>query len=453
MDARFSVGDQVGDIARQLHPGGLLMDDDLKTALEQTREALTQTPRPLFEATFQHEGTLVRADLMLPDGQGWRMVEVKSSTTVKDYHLNDAAVQAWVLQQQGVPLTRIDLAHINNQFVYPGGGDYQGLLTYANITATVQELQKEVPTWIAQARATASLNAEPNMAPGQQCTDPFECAFRRYCEPAAFEPLPSYSVRVLPYGGHLVKELLAEGKKDLRDLDESSFSNARHQRIWRAVQQGRAELDPKAGNAIRQLGWPRYYIDFETLNPAIPLWAGTRPYQQVPFQWSCHIETTDRLQHAAFLADGSGDPRRPFIETLLDTIGEEGPVIVYNATFECGRLKESAEAFPDLAPRIQSIIDRLFDLLPLSREYYYHPEMCGSWSIKAVLPTIAPELGYEGLAVAHGGAAQEAFAEILASETSEARREELRQGLLAYCERDTLAMVRIARFYATNVGA
>lgn len=453
MDARFSVGDQVGDIARKLHPGGLLMDDDLKTALEQTRVALTQPPRPLFEATFQHGGTLVRADLLLPDQQGWRMVEVKSSTTVKDYHLSDAAVQTWVLQQQGVSLTRIELAHINNQFVYPGGGDYQGLLTYADITATVQDLQMDVPTWITQARATASLDTEPNIAPGQQCTDPFECAFRRYCDPAAFDPLPSYSVRVLPYGGHLVKELLAEGKEDLRDLDESRFSNPRHQRIWRTAQQGRAELDPEAGEIIRQLGWPRYYIDFETLNPAIPLWEGTRPYQQVPFQWSCHIETPDSLQHAAFLADGTEDPRRPFIETLLDTIGEEGPVIVYHAAFERTRLQESAEAFPELAPRIQSIIDRLFDLLPLSRDHYYHPDMLGSWSIKAVLPTIAPELSYEGLTVAHGSAAQEAFAEILAPETSEEGRAELRQALLEYCERDTLAMVRIACFYATKVGA
>lgn len=426
------------------------MDDDLKIALEQTRVALTQKPRPLFEATFQHDGTLVRADLLLPDRDGWRMVEVKSSTTVKDYHLPDAAVQTWVLRQQGVPLTRIELAHINNQFVYPGGGDYHGLLRYADITDPVQSLQAEVSNWIAQARVTAALNTEPNIAPGRQCTDPFECTFRQHCDPGAFAPVPVHSVRILPYGGNRVKALLAEGQEDLRELDEGRLVNPRHQRIWRTVQQGRAELAPEAGETIRQLGWPRYYIDFETLNPAIPLWTGTRPYQQVPFQWSCHTETPELLQHTAFLADGTGDPRRPFIETLLDTIGEDGPVIVYHAPFERARLQECAQAFPELAPRIQSIITRIFDLLPLSRVHYYHPDMRGSWSIKAVLPTIAPELSYEGLTLAHGGAAQEAFTEILSPETSQERCTELRQALLAYCERDTLAMVRIARFYAAS---
>jgi len=447
MDARFSVGDEVGDIARRLHPGGQLMDDDLKTALAQTREAMAQPPRPLFEATFQHEGTLVRADLMLPDNDGWRMVEVKSSTSVKDYHLNDAAVQTWVLAQQEVPLTRVELAHINNQFVYPGGADYQGLLTYADITETVQAMQADVPTWVADARVTAELDTEPTIAPGSQCTDPFECSFRRYCDPTAFEPLAPHSVRVLPYGGNLVKGLLAEGKDDLRKLSEASLTNPKHKRIWRVVKQGQAELAPEAGEAISQLDWPRYYIDFETLNPAIPIWAGTRPYQQVPFQWSCHIETQDGLRHAAFLADGRDDPRRGFIDTLLETVGDKGAVIVYNAAFERSRLIEAAQAFPELATRIQSVIDRMFDLLPLSREHYYHADMLGSWSIKAVLPTIAPELSYEGLAVAHGGAAQEAFAEMMAPETSEARRAELRNGLLEYCERDTLAMVRIARFF------
>jgi len=425
------------------------MDDDLKTALAQTREAMAQPQRPLFEATFQHEGTLVRADLMLPDQNGWRMVEVKSSTSVKDYHLNDAAVQTWVLAQQEVPLSRIELAHINNQFVYPGGADYQGLLTYADITETVQAMQADVPTWVANARTTAELEAEPTIPPGPQCTDPFECSFRRYCDPTAFEPLAPHSVRVLPYGGNLVKALLAEGKDDLRKLSEASLTNPKHKRIWRVVNQGQAELAPEAGEAIRQLDWPRYYIDFETLNPAIPIWAGTRPYQQVPFQWSCHIETQDGLHHADFLADGRDDPRRGFIDSLLETVGDKGAVIVYNAAFERSRLIEAAQAFPELATRIQSVIERMFDLLPLSREHYYHADMLGSWSIKAVLPTIAPELSYEGLAVAHGGAAQEAFAEMMATETNEARRADLRQGLLEYCERDTLAMVRIAWFFSS----
>lgn len=449
MKARFAAGDQVGDIARRLHPDGLLIDaGDLKGALAQTRAALDEAPRPLFEATFEHQGLLVQADLLLPEGGAWRMVEVKSSTTVKDYHLTDASVQAWVLEQAGMPLSRVEVAHVDNAFVYPGNGDYRGLLAHADISREARALQPEIPVWIDQARQTLDLASEPAMQPGPQCTDPFECPFRHHCDPAAMEPIPAHSVRVLPHGGKFVTGLLEQGKDDLRQLRMDELKKENHQRIWRTLQTERAELDPRAGKIIKGLGWPRYYMDFETINPAVPLWAGTRPYQHVPFQWSCHIERPEGVEHAAFLAEAGVDPRRPFIESLLATLGDTGPILVWNASFERGRLEDLADTFPDLAKPIQKVIKRMFDLLPLSREHYYHPEMRGSWSIKAVLPIIAPELSYEGLEVAHGGAAQEAFVEMIAPATTPERKTALRQAMLEYCERDTLAMVKIAEHYS-----
>ena len=452
---RFAVGDQVGEIARQLYPGGLLIDaDDLKDALAQTRAAMQATPRPLFEATFEHEGTLVRADLLLPDeaGQGgWRMVEVKSSTSVKDYHLTDAAVQAWVLEKAGILISRVEIAHINNQFVYPGNGDYRGLLTYTDISKEARALQADIPDWIKQARDTLALKAEPDIAPGAQCTDPFECSFRTYCDPKACEEIPVHSVRVLPNGGNFVANLLEQGRDDLRQLREDELEKDKHRRIWRTLQTGQAELDPGAGIAIQKLAWPRYYMDFETINPAVPAWAGTRPYQHGPFQWSCHVETQDgQITHAAYLAEDAADPRRVFIESLLAALGDTGAVLAYSASFERGRLEDLALAYPDLGKPISKVIKRLFDLLPLSREHYYHPDMRGSWSLKKLLPTIAPELAYDGMTVAHGGAAQDAYSEIFAAETTEERKAELRQALLDYCERDTLAMVEIARYYTKN---
>lgn len=450
-ERRFAAGDLVGEIARGLHPGGLLIDaDDLGLALEQTRTAMAEPPRPLFEATFEHEGTLVRADLLLPDNGAWRMVEVKSSTSVKDYHLNDAAVQAWVLEKAGALVSRVEIAHIDNTFVYPGNGDYRGLLIYEDISREACALQAEVPVWLEQARQTLGLRNEPDIAPGKHCDDPFECSFRRYCEPTAFDPIPVHSVRVLPYGGKFVQGLIEAGRDDLRQLQITELKKESHQRIWRTLQTGQAELDPHASKIIRGLGWPRYYMDFETINPAVPLWPGIRPYQHVPFQWSCHIEWPEGLEHEAFLAEAGTDPRRPFIESLLTTLGDAGPVLVWNASFERGRLDDLADAFPDLAKPIQKVIKRLFDLLPLSRDHYYHPEMRGSWSIKAVLPTIAPELSYEGMAVAHGGAAQEAYEEITLPETTTERKAQLRQGLLEYCELDTLAMVRIADYFSRS---
>lgn len=445
--ARFSAGNEVGEIARTLHPGGLLIDPpDLSTALAQTREALAGPPRPLFEATFQAAGILIRADLLLPADGGYRMVEVKSSTAVKDYHLADATIQAWVCRQAGVPLTGIAIGHIDTGFVYPGAGHYDGLLAYTDIAQQVAELEPVVPDWIAAACQTVA-GPEPRVAPGDQCSRPFACSFATHCSPPADDA--GYPLTLLPHGGKTVAQLQARGFGDLREITENDLDKPRHRRIWRATTQGSAELDPAAGEALAGLPYPRHYLDFETIQFAVPRWAGTRPYAQVPFQWSCHTESADgTLSHREFLADGNEDPRRPFTETLLAAIADSGPILVYNAGFETGRMKELALAFPDLATALTAAIGRVVDLLPIAREHYYHPAMRGSWSIKAVLPTIAPELAYEGLAVAHGGMAQEAFLELLAGDLPPARRQELRAALLAYCERDTFAMVRIAHHFA-----
>jgi hypothetical protein len=218
--------------------------------------------------------------------------------------------------------------------------------------------------------------------------------------------------------------------------------------VWEATINDAAILDPDAGEILAALEWPRYYVDFETIQLAIPVWAGTRPYAQIPFQWSCHIEHQDgQITHHEFLADGHSDPRRAFADSLLGSVGQSGPIIVYNAAFERSRMKEMATAFPDLAAGMERAIERIFDLLPLARAHYYHPQMRGSWSIKAVLPTIAPDLAYDDLEVADGGMAQEAFAEIMLADTPDDRVEQLRKGLLLYCERDTWAMVRVAHHF------
>ena len=449
--ARFDTGTYVGELAQQLHPDGVLIDgEDLRRAIADTQEILTGESRPIFEATFQSNGLLIRADLLLPTENGFRMVEVKSSTSVKEYYLTDAAIQSWVAHQASLPLTSVEIAHIDNSFVYPGGGDYQGLFHYADISDQIADMQTEVPDWINAARVTLA-GSEPCIAPGAQCSKPFDCPFSGYCSPKT-EIGDGYPPEVLPYGGTLAASLREEGYTDLRDVPEERMESWKHQRVWRATKSGQVVLNPEAGKLIAALPYPRYYIDFETINPAVPVWAGTRPYMQVPFQWSCHIETAKGVMtHCEFLADGQSDPRRPFAESLIDAVGIDGPVFVYNAPFERSRMQELADYYPDLAPALQAAIDRLVDLLPIAREHYYHPEMRGSWSIKAVLPTIAPDLAYDNLEVANGGMAQEAFAEIMGAETLPERRQQLHDALLLYCERDTLAMVRIAHYFESGV--
>ncbi len=445
--ARFATGTYVGEVAQRLYPDGVLIDgDDLGQAIMDTQAILAAEKRPIFEATFQSDGLLIRADLLLPAKAGYRLVEVKQSTGVKDYHLTDAAIQGWVAQQAKLPLVSVEIAHIDNLFVYPGGGDYQGLFRYADISEQIAGMRAEVPGWIAAARETLS-GEEPCIAPGAQCDTPFDCPFFGYCSPAV-NAEEGYPPEILPYGSALAATLRAEGYTDLRDVPEARLDNWKHQRVWRVAKSGQAELNPEAGRIITALPYPRYYLDFETINPAVPVWAGTRPFMQVPFQWSCHIETAKgSMTHCAFLADGQSDPRRHFAESLVEAVGTDGPIFVYSAPFERSRLQELAEYFPDLAPMLENVINRIVDLLPIAREHYYHSEMRGSWSIKAVLPTIAPDLDYGNLEVANGGMAQEAFAEIMQPETSPERRQQLHHALLLYCERDTLAMVRIAHYF------
>jgi hypothetical protein len=448
--ARFATGTYVGELAQQLYPDGVLIDgDNLGQAVADTQAVLAGEKRPIFEATLQAGGLLIRADLMLPDQDGYRMVEVKSSTSVKDYHLTDAAIQSWVAQQADLPLTSVEIAHIDNTFVYPGGGDYQGLFHYADVSELVSGMKDEVPDWIKDAQETLS-GEEPCIAAGDQCNSPFPCSFIGYCSPKT-ESEDDFPPEVLPYGKTMAATLRAEGYTDLRDVPEERINNLNHQRVWRITKSGLAELNNEAGRIIAALPYPRYYIDFETINPAVPVWAGTRPYMQVPFQWSCHIETAKGVMtHCAFLADGQSDPRRPFTESLIEAVGTTGPVFVYNAPFERSRMQELAEYYPDLANALEAAIDRIVDLLPIAREHYYHPDMRGSWSIKAVLPTIAPDLAYDNLEVANGGMAQDAFAEIMQPETLPERRMQLRNALLLYCERDTLAMVRIAHYFESG---
>lgn len=446
-EARFRDGNKVGEVARQLYPGGDFIDTlNRKEALIRTAMALEAGNKPIFEAAFLHNDVLVRADLLVPEESGYRLVEVKSSTSVKDYHLEDITVQTWVMQQAGLEPSRCMIAHIDNSFVYPGGGHYQGLLKEEPVDLEIRDMIGEVPSWIDAAQKTLEQGEAPDILPGDQCNEPFACDFANYCSPP--ETDVEFPVEILPYGKKMAEQLRAEGYRDLRDVPEEKLTNPKHIRVHRVTKSGQADLDQEAIDAVRELAYPRYYLDFETIAFSVPIWAGTSPYKQIPFQWSCHVEHADgTLTHLEFLDISGGDPRRAFAENLIEAIGTSGPIVVYNAPFEGSRMKELAEAFPDLAAQLLAAVDRLFDLLPLARNHYYHPAMKGSWSIKAVLPTIAPELDYSNLAVAHGGMAQEAYLDLIANELSEDEKAELRTALLTYCEQDTLAMVLVANHF------
>lgn len=452
--ASFNIGHEVGDIAQRLYDPkgkGALIDPQVEgfdAAFARTQELL-KSAQPIFEAGFRTEGGLAFADVMLPVKQGgklaWRMVEVKSSTSVKDYHRDDAAVQSFLARSAGVPLTGIALAHIDSSWVYPGNGDYSGLLVEGDLTEDVFGRGEEVRGWISEAQKIVTKKNPPPVATGKQCGDPYECGFLAYCQ--SQEPQAEHPIRWLPGSlrSALSAHIEANGLIELRDVPDDML-NAKQQRVKAATLSGQTWFDRAgAAKALADHKLPAYFMDFETIQFAVPIWKGTRPYQQIPFQFSVHrLSRTDKIEQQAFLELSGEDPSKAFAEALIAACGESGPIFVYNAGFETARVRELSERFPRLAEDLLALNERVVDLLPVARDHYYHPSQQGSWSIKAVLPALCPDLNYDNLdGVQNGGMAMDAFLEALAPETSVARKAEIESQLLAYCALDTYAMVRL----------
>lgn len=459
--AGFAIGHQVGQIARRLYDPrgeGALIDPNAQgydAAFARSQELL-QSARPVFEAGFRAAGALAFADVMLPARQGgkraWRMVEVKSSTSVKDYHRDDAAVQAFVARSSGVPIAGIALAHIDNSWVYSRDGDYQGLLLENDLTDEVFARGDEVQDWIKEAQRVVARKKAPAIVTGAQCFDPYECGFHEHCRSS--ETQAEHPISWLP--GRLDAKLLAHvdafGITELRDVPDA-FLSARQLRVKTSTLSGRVYFNRQAAaQALAKHKLPAHFLDFETIQFAVPIWKGTRPYQQLPFQFSVHrLSRTGKLEQRAFLELSGADPGKALAEALLDACGDRGTVFVYNAGFETARIRELSERFPRLAKPLLALSERIVDLLPIVREHYYHPGQKGSWSIKAVLPALCPDLRYGDLVgVQDGGSAMEVFLEAIAPETSAPRKAEIRQQLLSYCALDTYALVRIwAEFSGT----
>ncbi|MGE3298569.1 MAG: DUF2779 domain-containing protein [Porticoccaceae bacterium] len=447
---RLDQGTAFGELARELLGDGVLIEADhrhVREALAETAALLAKPVRGaamLFEAAFEHQNVRVRVDALKRHAGGDTLIEVKSTTQVKPEHLWDCAIQTWVAEGAGRRIRSIQLGHIDNRFVYRREGDYRGLLILEDVTTEVRALLPEIPAIVARLKAVAS-GAQPDIRTGPHCTTPYGCPFIDHCrgqEPAA----PDYPVELLPRAPVLIQRLIAAGYRDLRKVPAAALANPRHRRILAATKTGRTYRSPELDSLLAGIPFPRHYLDFETIRFIIPRWLGTRPFEQLPFQFSCHIESANgALRHREFL-DASGDsPLADFVQHLLQALRGDGPILVWSQGFEGTRLRELAQRFPEHGDALHALAARIIDLLPIYREHYYHRDMLGSWSIKAVLPTIAPDLAYDDLSVADGNAAQDAYLQAIHPDTHPTDRQTLQANLLAYCRRDTLAMVRLAR--------
>lgn len=457
-EASFRIGFQVGEVAQRIYDPegrGVVIDvqnEGFERALARSSELLSAS-HPVFELGLSAGGVLAFADVMLPLDKGqkraWRMVEVKSSTSLKDHYRDDVAVQAFVAQSAGVPIKGISLAHIDNSWVYPGDGDYRGLLKENDLTEEAFSRTKEVRDWVSQAKKIAADAVEPAIDVGDHCHRPFECGFYEYCTRG--EPKAEYPLHWLPrLSSDKRKDLADRGIYDLRSVPDD-WLNDTQQRVKDHTLSNTQYFDSAGAAAdLSPYGFPAYFLDFESIQFAVPIWRGTRPYQQICFQFSLHkLGVSGRLNHTEFLDVTGEDPSEAFAEALIDACGKKGPVFVYNAAFEKTRIGDLADRFPKLAKPLLDINDRVVDLLPVARARYYHPSQQGSWSIKKVLPAVVPELRYDDLdGVQDGGMAMEAFLEAIHPDTDKNRKAQIEQQLLAYCRLDTYAMVRLWQVFS-----
>ena len=443
-EAVFQSGTDVGSLAKDLFPGGIEISYEGLThsqQIERTAQAIADGADTLYEAAFSYNGIFVKADIMHRDARGWNLYEVKSSTGMKDVYLGDISAQYYVLKGAGIAVNKAYLVHINNQYVRRGDIDVHGLFTMVDITADAIARQGFVAAEAANMRLMLQ-GGMPAVDIGPYCFDPYDCQFMGTC----WQHLPEYSVFSLRDRGVDKFGLYRRGIVRMEDIPPDALP-------WRQQLQVAGTLEKKdkidiaaIKKFLATVRYPLCFLDFETtyMTP-VPLYDGTRPYQQVPFQFSAHVLDHEggELQHHEFLAPADTDPRKQFIESLLAALPENVCVVAYNKNFETPRLQDLKEWFPEHGPRIDCIIENMVDLMvPFRRKDVYLWQMEGSYSIKYVLPALVPELNYEALEISNGEMASSAWL-ALAQETEPAKCETIRKQLLEYCGLDTMAMVRI----------
>ena len=445
----FMNGRAVDKIAQEFAAGVLISRErGMPAAIAETTRLLRNgAPPVLYQPAFRARELAVIADVLRITGTHATLVEVKASTSVKPEHIADVGFQTLVLRQCKLPVERVLLAHVDNRFVLTRHGDYAGLIAEQDVTNEVEEALPQIAESAAALQQVMASGTRPVVRMGAQCTSPYDCPFIERCTRER-GPQPEYPVELLPRSEKSTQLLIAAGYTDLTQVPGELLSSANHLRIHQATVGGEPYFDIGATEELRKYSYPMAHLDFETINLAVPEIIGTRPYEQVPFQWSVHVEeSAGKVRHAEFLGVETFGDFGALADALLAALPDSGPVFAYNASFERGVLERLADRLPARANDLRAVAARLVDLLPVTRAAYYHRDMKGSWSIKDVLPTIDPALDYAGLGeVQDGGSAQLAFLQLRAGTLSEARRAELRDALLKYCERDSWGMVVLRRF-------
>lgn len=449
-DSKFETGHQVTELARQLFPGGELVNYDSADKMISDTNILMKKNRIIYEGTFQYNGVLVRCDILVYENNAWNLYEVKSATKLKERYFDDAAIQAFVLESSYVKLNSINIVNINSKYVRDEDLHLSSLFTINDVTEKVHSLLPAISADITTMKEISTMSTF-SKGIGHDCEtygkEKHSCAYKEYCWAKA--SIPDNSIFDITRISSKKKfELYGNGIIDIEDIpDDYPLSNPQRFQVTAYKENKEIVNKNEIKNFISKIHYPLYFLDFETYQQAIPLYKGIKPYQQIPFQYSLHIleDEHSSLKHREFLAVEGTDPRRDLAERLVNDIPFDVCTVAYNIGFEKMVLKNLSDIFPDLSDHLMNIHDNMVDLMiPFQNQWLYKNEMKGSYSIKYVLPALLPdneELDYKNLEIQNGSMAMEVFGSLHLREKDEIT--DLRKQLIEYCKLDTLAMVRI----------
>ncbi|VVC75605.1 hypothetical protein AQUSIP_08950 [Aquicella siphonis] len=449
LQALFDQGNLVGDAARKQYAGGELVDNkpwDFTGALARTRELITAGSPIIYEAAFEYMGCYARADIIQysPETKRWRIYEVKSTTKVKPEHLDDVGLQAWIMAKSGLPLEKIHIVHLNPDCRHP---DLTHLFVEVDVTERIRENYLEIKPKVKEILTVIRQETVPDIDIGPYCLSPTECGFTSHCWPE--KKVPETSIFNLPGLREKKWQLYYEGIIQLDDPRLRGLNDLQ-ERIVTCFKTGERYLDRDAvRSALAAWKFPLVFLDFETINPAIPRFAGCHPFQHIPFQFSVHVwqSPDSAVTHLDFLHEADDDPRPSLISALLDACQTQGSILAYYSKFESDRIRELADFSSEHSEALVNLLERLADPLEIIRASVYDNAFAGSFSLKRVAPALLGQAySYEDMLVANGGDAQRAYEELVSARTSPERKKLLKKAMLDYCEQDTRVMVELVKW-------